>query len=98
MRRPGAEDDWDMWMPTLAPSHQLLTEYHQKKVNWKEFCERFNQEVLEDQRRYLELLIWMAKKETITILCWEDTPEFCHRRLLAEECRQIDPDLKVIIK
>jgi len=98
MRRPGSEDDWDIWMPTLAPSHQLLTAYHQEEVDWEEFCVRFNEEVLRNQRRHLDLLIWMAKKETITILCWEDTPEFCHRRLVAEKCRSIDPELEVTIK
>jgi len=98
MRRPGEENDWQIWMPTLAPSHQLLTDYHQEKVNWQQFCKKYAKQVFVGQKKFVKLLIHMAKKEDVTILCWEDTPEFCHRRLLAEECIRLAPDLKVTIK
>ena len=34
--------------------------------------------------------------EDITILCVEETPEFCHRRLLADECKKYEPNLQVV--
>jgi len=98
MRRPGEDVDWDIWIPALAPSHDLLTEYHQNKVNWEEFIKRFTNEVLVQHREYLQILIDLAKTRVITILCWEETPEFCHRRLVAEECQKLEPRLKVTIR
>ncbi len=38
-----------------------------------------------------------AINEDITLLCKEDTPEKCHRRLLAEECKILIPKLEVRI-
>jgi len=98
MRRPGEATDWDIWMPTLAPSHELLTQYHQAEVTWDEFCDRFHQEVIAEQQEYLDILVEMAQKHVVTILCWEETPEKCHRRLVAEACKQINSELEVIIR
>jgi len=39
-----------------------------------------------------------ALKKDITLLCLEDAPDECHRRLLAEECKKINPKLEVEIK
>ena len=98
MRGPRKGDDYDIWMPVIAPSRELLDDYFGEKIDWNGYCERFEKEVLQDKRNYLQLLIDMATKHTITILCLEDTPEKCHRRLLAEECKRIDPTLEVVIK
>lgn len=98
MRRPGKNEDFDIWMPVLAPSHKLLDDYHAKKINWDEYIKRFTKEVLIDQRETLRLLTELALKLRLTILCWEDTPEKCHRRLIAEACKKINSELKVVIK
>jgi uncharacterized protein YeaO (DUF488 family) len=98
MRRPEDDADWDIWMPHLAPSHQLLTNYHKGNVNWNEYCRVFNQEVLIGENIYIQILIEMCKTRSITLLCWEEKPEKCHRRLVAEECMRLDPSLKVVIR
>ncbi len=98
MRRPASDLNYDLWMPVLAPSHKLLTDYHKKKVDWKIFCTIFDNEVIGKNNSYLSLLITLASRHDVTILCWEDTPEFCHRRLVAEACLKSNPTLKVIIK
>lgn len=97
MRRPEAGVKWDIWMPHLAPSHQLLSDYHNKVINWREYCGRFKVEVLQKDREYLDILIDMSQKHTVTILCWEVIPDKCHRRLVAEECKKICKDLEVVI-
>lgn len=97
MRRPNFDGAWDIWMPRLAPSEQLLTEYHEQKCTWDEFCERFKKEVLNDQSEYLDILIDICRKRKVTILCWEETSEKCHRRLVAEACVLREPQLKIIL-
>jgi uncharacterized protein (DUF488 family) len=46
----------------------------------------------------LRHLAALSRNGTITILCVEPTPEHCHRRLVAEVCKEIDPSLEVIIE
>lgn len=98
MRRPDSWAVYDIWMPTLAPSGKLLDDAHAKVVDWNGYEKRFKKEVLIGGREYLKILIEMARKRKITILCWEKTPEHCHRRLVAEECKRIDPDLRIVLK
>ncbi|MBW7943955.1 DUF488 domain-containing protein [Patescibacteria group bacterium] len=98
MRRPGADVVWDIWMPHLAPSHEVLTARHQNTMTKPEFNAWFEEHVLKGEREYLDILIEMAKKHTVTILCWEEDPQTCHRKLVAEECRKIDPELEVVIR
>lgn len=95
MRRIKPEFEFDIWMPTLAPSTELLKEYHEKQIDWTEFEKRFAKEVLETKNNYLEIVSDMAKKQTITLLCWEETPEMCHRRLVAERIQKLNPSLKI---
>ncbi len=98
MRRPGEDVVWDIWMPHLAPSHEVLTARHQNTMTKPEFNIWFAENVLEKERQYIDVLIEMAKKHTVTILCWEEDPVTCHRKLVADECKRIDPSLDVVIK
>lgn len=98
MRRPDSWAKFDIWFPVLAPSNKLLTEYHKKKLNWQDFEKKFKQDVIKKQKKYLGLLVEIALKRKITILCWEKTPEYCHRRLVVEECKKMNKKLKIILK
>ena len=98
MRKPNFEADWDIWMPSLAPSLELLRSYKQGEVSWNEYVVRFNQEVIVDKKDHLKLLIDMAKHNTITLLCWELCPSECHRRLVLEEVKRLDPSLSVVVR
>jgi uncharacterized protein YeaO (DUF488 family) len=100
MRRPGkfADTDFDMWLPLLSPSHQLLNGYIAKEVSWSQYEERYFSEVLQKQPEALETIIFLAKEHTVTLLCWEESPEKCHRRLLAEHLKKLEPTLDVVIQ
>jgi uncharacterized protein YeaO (DUF488 family) len=85
---------YDSWMPVFAPPKRLIGDYYKRGLSWEKFEERYldylrqpqiQKEVLDIANRGLE--------ETITLLCVEDSPEFCHRRLLAEECKKYRPEL-----
>ena len=67
----------------FAPSEDLLTAYRNKQINWDEYTERFIQ-IMEMrgivdyiEKRYPDL-------DSYCLLCSEDKPDKCHRRLLAE--------------
>ena len=97
MRRPPEAGMYDIWMPHLSPSTKLLKDYHDKQIDWEIYEKRFNKEVLDTQKTYLEIVHAIAEKNTITLLCWEETSEMCHRRLTAERLQQLYPNAKIII-
>lgn len=98
MRRPDKDADFDIWMPHLAPSNKLLDDYQNKKIDWDDYVIRFNREVIKKKREYIKLLAYLAEKFIVTILCWEKTPEKCHRRLVTEEVKKSFSDVQVVIK
>ncbi len=95
MRRLKPEFEFDIWMPTLAPSTKLLKSYHDQKINWKSFEKKFTKEVLDKQKNYLNILTWIAEKHNVTLLCWEKKGENCHRLLVAERIKKINPGILV---
>jgi uncharacterized protein YeaO (DUF488 family) len=97
MRRIRPYYQFDIWVPALAPSEELLTSYQRKRISWDEYEERYRG-VLETQRNIVEAIGEMAASRNVTLLCTEATPEKCHRRLLAEECRRYHRKLKVVLK
>jgi len=98
MRRPEKNIKFHIWLPILAPSNKLLTDYHNKKYSWFQFEKVFKRQVLKKQKRFINLLCEIAVKQKVTILCWENEPTQCHRILIAEACKIVQPKLKVIIK
>jgi len=97
MRRPGADVDWDIWMPHLAPSNEVLTARHRGRMTFEEHRQWFQKNVIEDKAEYLDVVIEMAKNREVTLLCWELDPNTCHRKWLAEAIQTRAPKLKVEI-
>lgn len=95
MRRVKPEFSFDMWLPPLSPSTELLKEYHDEVIDWDGYEKLFTKEVLDTQTTSLTILLDLSKKHTITLLCWEETPEKCHRRLVVEKLLAMDPTLEV---
>ena len=65
--------------------------------------EKFEQRYLEQIRKpeiqnQIRNLIELGTYSTITLLCIEDSPENCHRRLLAEECKNWRRSLELYIR
>ena len=85
--------------PELGPPPQLVEDYYKRNLPWEEFETRYLEhlrqpEIMSTLRKLLEL----ARTQRAIALCVEPTPEHCHRRLLAEECKRIAPDLEVYIE
>lgn len=99
MRRIKPEYEFDMWLPAIAPSEQLLTDYViEKKIGWDEFSTAFRKHILTKRKKYLVLLSDMAKKQKITLLCGEKSARYCHRRVLIEECEKLNKPSKKTLK
>ncbi|MBI1982362.1 MAG: DUF488 family protein [Candidatus Levybacteria bacterium] len=98
MRRIKPEFEFDIWMPALAPSTRLLKTYHEGKIEWKEYEKRFIKTVLSKQKKYLKIILDILKKNSVTLLCWEETPERCHRRLTAERLKKLNHRISLILK
>jgi uncharacterized protein YeaO (DUF488 family) len=91
---------YDVWMPALGPSEQLLKAVMGGAIEWKEFARRYHDELFMDgpiddrsetiknhgQKSTLRLLRALGEKQNVTLLCHcvEDANE-CHRFLLAKE-------------
>ncbi len=84
MRKP--RGDYDLLIPALAPSELLLNLYHENEIDWDAYERTYLREIQNnpDVPKILQCIIDAANIADITLLCWEQTPEKCHRRLVAE--------------
>jgi uncharacterized protein (DUF488 family) len=72
-------------LPELAPTPEILDAYRKSKQGWPRY-----------EREFLKLLTDRQVEKTIPkdlvhhgcLLCSEDTPDHCHRRLVAEYLRE----------
>ena len=78
----------------LAPSVDILRAYRQDK-DWESYERKF--EALMDERDILGQLdrTFFSEKDCC-LLCSEDTPDRCHRRLVAERLANSWPDVEVV--
>lgn len=78
-------------IPQLAPTQQILDEYKKTKGSWSAYAEKF-----------LDLMA-LRKIENLDqhrldggcLLCSEDKPHHCHRRLVAEYLKEKWGDLEI---
>ena len=91
---------YDVWMPNLGPSEELLKSFLSDEITWAEFSRRYGKELLEDggvdernktiknhgQKFTLRLLQALAKHRPITLLCHcAEDEAHCHRHLLRKK-------------
>lgn len=88
---------YDQWWRKLGPPNQLIGVYYHNGLPWEEYEKRYKQH-LDTQRRLLLTLVQLAKESNATILCVEDAPLFCHRRLIAEACKELDDQLIISVE
>lgn len=71
----------DEWYKELGPSVELLSDWKNKKITWREYEKRYLEEI-KKQQKLIESLAEKATEEDITLLCSEKDDGYCHRRLL----------------
>jgi len=71
---------------TYAPTKELLDGYKKKSITWAEYVEEY-QHILLNRNVLTEANF--EDMDEVCLLCSEDLPENCHRRLLAEEIQKL---------
>ena len=75
----------------FSPEEYTLKDYKANKIDWEEYLVQFNKTMATRKiaehikRRYSPFMA----NEKICFLCSENTPEHCHRRLIAERFAEI---------
>ena len=94
---------YDVWMPALGPSEELLTAVQSGEIDWKTFTKRYREELFLDgpiddrsetiknhgQKSTLRLIKALGEKQHVTLMCHcdEDATQ-CHRFLLLKELQK----------
>ena len=97
---PKGEETWEGWDTNLAPSKELLADYHGKgrlPTGWAEYRQRYLGEMLRQKGAIGALAKRVAAGETITLLCSAacERESRCHRSLLKELIeREVDREGK----
>ena len=92
-------DRYDVWMPSLGPSEELLRKFLAGKISWLAFAPAYRAELFQDgpidarcktiknhgQKSTLRLIKKPAREGTVTLLCHcDENQKQCHRHLLAK--------------
>lgn len=78
---------------TFAPTKELLDRYRAKTMSWDEYATAYLN--LLDMRQIAKR-VHIEELHHNCFLCSEHSPEKCHRRLLAEYLRSMEPDLQIV--
>jgi len=90
---------YDLWLKILAPPLRLVGDYYKRGLPWEEFEKRYLEYIRRpDIKLEVQKLAERSLDLVVTLLCIEESPEYCHRRLLAQECKIYQPDLVLSIK
>lgn len=89
---------FDVHIPELGPPPKLIGSYYRGEINWPDFEKAYILHLQsDDMQLLLKRLIELSKKIDIVLLCIEETPDFCHRRLIALECYKLDTTINIAI-
>ena len=78
--------------PLLVPTDDILNAYRKKGIDWNTYEQRFNALIIE---RHIEAKLQPEQFNNACLLCSEDKPHQCHRRLVAEYLREKWGDVDV---
>ena len=88
---------YDVWFPNLSPSELLLKEAQAAKneQSWKTFKRKFLAELkLPQPSKDLDLLAALSHKTNLSIGCYCENDNRCHRSILRELLIQRGADVK----
>jgi uncharacterized protein YeaO (DUF488 family) len=84
----GKRDFYDVWLPTLAPSEELLKAGRTAQddaARWKAFVRRYRAEMKRPEAQHaLDLLAAFSKTASFSVGCYCADESRCHRSVLRE--------------
>ena len=88
---------YDVWLPELAPSEELLRWARSEALTdarWKSFTRRYLREMKDSRVRHLiETLAVLSRGTDVTVGCYCEDASRCHRSLLATLLAKAGADL-----
>ena len=82
-----------VYLPQLAPTQDILDAYKKQNGDWGAYESAFNK-LLHSRR--VESTVDAALLDGGCLLCSEDTPKQCHRRLVAEYLQKHHSDMRIV--
>lgn len=79
-------------LPILAPDQAMLDAYKKDGGTWADYEIAFNQLMAQ---RHVEASLTIEVLDGSSLLCSEEKPEYCHRRLIADIAQRLHPGLNV---
>lgn len=83
-----SRDFYDVWVPGVAPSEQLLKQGKLSRDNearWKSFARRYRSEMKRPEAaRLLDLLAALSHTADLSVGCYCEDESRCHRSLLRQ--------------
>jgi uncharacterized protein YeaO (DUF488 family) len=80
-------------VPELAPTQDIIDAYKKHKERWEIYGKKFKTLLLE---RRVEEMISRSLLDGGCLLCSEESPAKCHRRLVAEYFRDRWADIEIV--
>jgi uncharacterized protein (DUF488 family) len=77
----------------LAPTKEMLDAYKKDRIPWADYKDRFLDLMA---RRQIEETIERDVVDGGCLLCSEDVPHYCHRRLVVEYLQETWGDLEIV--
>ena len=80
-------DLYDVWFPELAPSETLLKEalVATDDTDWRRFVRRYRAEMKAPEARHvLDLLAALSHQTNVSVGCYCERADRCHRSVLGE--------------
>lgn len=92
-----AADDWyDVWLPQLAPSAELVKQAQSAATpaEWKRFVRRYRSEMsAPDNARLIAFLAALSHQADLSVGCYCEEESRCHRSVLRELLAEQGADL-----
>jgi len=74
---------FDLWLPLLAPSAELVKTYLHDEVSWEVFSRRYRSEMKRPEcRQVIDLLAMFSRTTAFCVGCFCEDETRCHRSIL----------------
>ena len=87
-----ARDYFDVWLPELAPSAPLVSwalSTPWSDARWRTYARKYQREMQQPAaRRLLDLLAALSRTTNLSVGCYCENEQRCHRSLLRELLRE----------
>ncbi len=78
-------DEYDVRLPELAPSSELLKKFKDGAISWDRFVQRYRSEMNKPERKYLiPLFAALSKVTDLSVGCYCEDESRCHRSVLRD--------------